>query len=78
MILLRSDFLVFELSNGDKIPCSASTVTVELMGSAIETVDRDTVEHGLDGSPHQFHRHRRGGARDQVAVAHLKHQAVGS
>lgn len=54
MILLRSDCLVFELSNGDKIPCSASTVTVELMGSAIESVDRDTVEHAAAAVLHYF------------------------
>jgi hypothetical protein len=42
------------MSNGDLIPCSASTVTVELMGSAIETVDRDTVEHAAAAVLHYF------------------------
>ena len=45
MILLRNDCLVFEMSNGDKIPCAASTVTVELLGSSAELVDREVIEH---------------------------------
>jgi len=45
MILLRDDCLVFEMNNGDKIPCSASSVTVELMGTAAEVLDRDVVEN---------------------------------
>lgn len=45
MIHLRSDCLVFEMSNGDKIPCSAASVTVELMGAAAEMVDREMVQN---------------------------------
>src|SRR5688500_13632994 len=55
MILLRSDCLVFEMSNGDKIPCSASTVTVELMGSAVDQLDREVVEHATLAVLHYFH-----------------------
>lgn len=54
MILLRSDCLVFEMSNGDKIPCSASTVTVELMGEAMELVDREVVESAAAAVLHYF------------------------
>jgi hypothetical protein len=54
MILLRSDCLVFEMSNGDKIPCSASTVTVELMGSAMELVDRELVQNAAAAVLHYF------------------------
>ncbi len=54
MIHLRDDCLVFEMSNGDKIPCSASSVTVELMGSAMELVDRDVVEHAAAAVLHYF------------------------
>jgi hypothetical protein len=46
---------VFEMSNGDKIPCSASTVTVELMGSAVDLVDREVVEHATAAVLHYFH-----------------------
>ena len=45
MIHLRSDCLVFEMSNGEKIPCSAASVTVELMGKAAELVDRELVQN---------------------------------
>ncbi len=54
MIRLRSDCLVFEMSNGDKIPCSASTVTVELMGAAIDCLDRDLVENAAAAVLHYF------------------------
>ena len=54
MILLRDDCLVFEMNNGDKIPCSASSVTVELMGSAVELLDRDVVEHATAAVLHYF------------------------
>lgn len=55
MILLRSDCLVFEMSNGDYIPCSVSTVTVELMGQAIEHLDREVVQHAAAAVLHYFH-----------------------
>ena len=55
MILLRNDCLVFEMSNGDKIPCAASTVTVELMGSSAEVVDREVIEHATAAVLHYFH-----------------------
>ena len=54
MILLRDDCLVFEMNNGDKIPCSASSVTVELMGSAVEMLDRDVVENAAAAVLHYF------------------------
>jgi hypothetical protein len=54
MILLRSDCLVFEMSNGEKIPCSASTVTVELMGAAVELIDRHIVENAAAAVLHYF------------------------
>jgi hypothetical protein len=54
MIRLRSDCLVFEMSNGDKIPCSASTVTVELMGSAVDSLDREVVENAAAAVLHYF------------------------
>ena len=54
MILLRSDCLVFEMSNGEKIPCSASTVTVELMGAAVDMLDREVVQHAAAAVLHYF------------------------
>jgi hypothetical protein len=43
------------MSNGDHIPCSASTVTVELMGSAIEHLDREVVQDAAAAVLHYFH-----------------------
>ena len=54
MILLRSDCLVFEMSNGDHIPCSATNVTVELMGSAVDHLDREVVQHAAAAVLHYF------------------------
>jgi hypothetical protein len=54
MIRLRSDCLEFELSNGEKIPCSAQTVTVELMGQAIDDVDPIIVENAAAAVLHYF------------------------
>ncbi len=54
MIRLRSDCLEFELSNGEKIPCSAQTVTVELMGTAIEEVEQHVVENAAAAVLHYF------------------------
>ena len=54
MILLRSDCLVFEMSNGEHIPCSAANVTVELMGSAVEHLDREVVQHAAAAVLHYF------------------------
>lgn len=54
MIRLRSDCLEFELSNGEKIPCSAQAVTVEIIGPAVDTLDRDLVEHAAAAVLHYF------------------------
>jgi hypothetical protein len=55
MTRLRSDYLVFEMSNGEKIPCSASMVTVELMGSAADALDSAVVENAAAAVLHYFH-----------------------
>ena len=55
MILLRSDCLVFEMNNGDHIPCSVTNVTVELLGGALEHLDREVVQHAAAAVLHYFH-----------------------
>jgi hypothetical protein len=42
------------MTNGEKIPCSASTVTVELMGSAADLLDRELVENAAAAVLHYF------------------------
>ena len=55
MILLRSDCLVFEMNNGEHIPCSVTNVTVVLMGGAVEHPDREVVQHAAAAVLHYFH-----------------------
>lgn len=45
MILLHSDCLVFKMNNGESVPCSAETITVELLGDAAELIDPELVSH---------------------------------
>ncbi len=45
MILLHSDCLVFKMNNGESVPCSAETITVELLGDAAELIDPEIVQH---------------------------------
>jgi hypothetical protein len=54
MIRLRSDCLEFELSNGEKVPASAQTVTVELMGSALDMLEPHIVENAAAAVLHYF------------------------
>ncbi|MFN0067116.1 MAG: hypothetical protein ACKVYV_05705 [Limisphaerales bacterium] len=66
MIQLRSDCLVFEVSDGDKIPCSAETVTLELLGDAAGQLDPHTVREAAAAVLHYF---RQDLGRDTVTVA---------
>lgn len=66
MIQLRSDCLVFEVSGGDKIPCSAETVTLELLGDAAGLLDPQTVREAAAAVLHYF---REDLGRETVTVA---------
>jgi hypothetical protein len=54
MIQLRSDCLVFEVAGGEKIPCSAETVTVELLGDAAGQLDPETIREAAAAVLHYF------------------------
>jgi hypothetical protein len=43
------------MNNGDQIPCSVSSVTVELMGGALDHLDREVVQHAAAAVLHYFH-----------------------
>lgn len=45
MILLRSDCLVFRMNNGESVPCSAETLTIELLGDSAALVDPELIKH---------------------------------
>jgi hypothetical protein len=54
MIQLRSDCLEFEMSTGETIPCSAETVTIELIGKAVAALDPEIVRHAAAAVLHYF------------------------
>lgn len=54
MIQLRSDCLVFELSNGEAIPCSAELVAIEMMGDAASVLDPELIRNAAAAVLHYF------------------------
>lgn len=54
MILLRSDCLVFEMANGDAIPCTAESVTIELLGESLQGVNQEVVQNAAAAVLHYF------------------------
>jgi len=54
MILLRPDCLVFETPTGESIPCSATDVTVELLGEAVDSRDRELIQDAAAAVLHYF------------------------
>jgi hypothetical protein len=53
MILLRPDCLVFEHTNGENVPLSAETVSIELVGDT-HAVDTEAVKHAAAAVLHYF------------------------
>ena len=54
MIQLHPDYLLFELPNGDSVPCSAETVTFELIGEAAENLDPELIKNAAAAVLHYF------------------------
>ena len=54
MIKLRSDCLVFETAAGENIPCSAESVSVELLGNAAAVIDPEIVRNAAAAVLHYF------------------------
>ncbi|MBI3192174.1 MAG: hypothetical protein HYZ36_05860, partial [Pedosphaera parvula] len=54
MIQLHSDCLVFKMSTGETIPCSAELVTIELIGQAVDALDPDLIRHAAASVLHYF------------------------
>ena len=54
MIQLRSDCLAFETTTGESIPCAADQVTVELIGEAVASLDKDLVRQAAAAVLHYF------------------------
>src|SRR5262245_54801305 len=54
MIHLRPDCLVFKTPSGESIPCSAQDVTIELVGDAMQWLDREVIENAAAAVLHYF------------------------
>ncbi len=54
MIQLHSDYLVFEVSGGDKIPCSVEKLTIEVLADSIDQIDPEVVHHAARAVLHYF------------------------
>ena len=44
MIQLHSDSLVFEVSGGEKIPCSVEKLTIEILADSLDHIDPDVIQ----------------------------------
>ena len=54
MIQLHPDCLMFQMANGEAIPCSAELVTVELIGDAADALDSELVRNAAHAVLHYF------------------------
>ena len=54
MIALRTDCLLFELPNGESVPCSPEMITVEIAGEAGNPLDREVLRHAAASVFHYF------------------------
>src|SRR6187401_581471 len=66
MIQLRPDCLIFRTSQGELIPCSAESVTIEMIGDASSVIDPETVREAAAAVVHYFKYDLH---RDTVSVA---------
>lgn len=65
MIQLRSDCLVFEVSGGEKIPCSVEKLTIEVLAESVNHLDPDVIRNAAAAVLHYF---REDLGRDSVTV----------
>ena len=54
MIALQSDHLIFQLTNGESVPCSAEMITIEIAGNAEGLLDPDLLRHAASSVFHYF------------------------
>jgi hypothetical protein len=66
MIQLNPDYLIFQTVQGENIPCSAETVTIELIGEAADSLDPGVVREAAAAVVHYFKEEL---GRDYVSVA---------
>src|SRR6202142_4513606 len=54
MIALLSDCLLFQLTNGESVPCSAEMISVELVGGSDGLLDPEVLRHAAASVFHYF------------------------
>jgi len=54
MIALSSDHLIFQLTNGESVPCSAEMITVEIAGNSDGLIDAEMLRHAAASVFHYF------------------------
>jgi hypothetical protein len=54
MIALSTDYLLFQLDNGESIPCSAEMISVEIAGSTQTLLDAEMLRHAAASVFHYF------------------------
>ena len=54
MIALQSNCLLFQLANGESVPCSAEMISFELTGNAVGVLDPEMLRHAAASVFHYF------------------------
>lgn len=54
MIALKSDCLLFQLNNGESIPCSSAMISIEIVGEAANSPDAEMLRHAAASVFHYF------------------------
>ena len=54
MIALQSNFLIFQLNNGESVPCSPEMISVELLGDSSGLLDPEVLHHAAASVFHYF------------------------
>ncbi len=54
MIALHNDYLLFQLLNGESVPCSPEMISVEVTGTAAILIDPDILRHAAASVFHYF------------------------
>ena len=54
MIALQSDCLIFQLTNGESVPCSAEMITIEIVGNSEGMIAPELLHHAAASVFHYF------------------------
>jgi hypothetical protein len=54
MIALQSDHLIFQMTNGESVPCSAEMITIEIAGNSDGLIDAEMLHHVAASVFHYF------------------------